>query len=72
MVFYYQILHLNLVKSNLICFSITGFEGQYAELTKKSHTLTYPSELVIYSFPKGNLSDYPPPPRDEVGTPGEI
>ncbi|VDK78576.1 unnamed protein product [Onchocerca ochengi] len=55
---------------NIKKINITGFEGQYAELTKKSHTLTYPSELVIYSFPKGNLSDYPPPPRDEVGTPG--
>ncbi|VDO61406.1 unnamed protein product [Onchocerca flexuosa] len=55
---------------NIKKINITGFEGQYAELPKKNHSLTYPSDLVIYSFPKGDLSDYPPPPKDEVGTPG--
>ncbi|KAL3995557.1 NOL1/NOP2/sun family protein [Acanthocheilonema viteae] len=55
---------------NIRKINITGFEGQYAELPTKNHTLTYPAELAIYSFPKGDLSDYPPPPKDDVGTPG--
>ncbi|CAG9534755.1 unnamed protein product [Cercopithifilaria johnstoni] len=55
---------------NIRKINITGFEGQYVELPTKNHTLTYPAELAIYSFPKGNLSDYPPPPKDEVGTSG--
>ncbi|EFO22986.2 hypothetical protein LOAG_05500 [Loa loa] len=55
---------------NIKKINITGFEGQYVELPTKSHTLTYPAELAIYSFPKGDLSDYPSPPKDEVGTPG--
>ncbi|VDK86180.1 unnamed protein product [Litomosoides sigmodontis] len=50
--------------------NITGFEGQYAELPTKNHTLTYPADLAIYSFPKGDLSDYPPPPKDKSGIPG--
>uniref|UniRef100_A0A0R3RXQ9 NOL1/NOP2/Sun domain family member 4 n=1 Tax=Elaeophora elaphi TaxID=1147741 RepID=A0A0R3RXQ9_9BILA len=55
---------------NLRKINITGFEGQYTGLRTKNHLLTYPDELAIYSFPKGDLSDYPPPPKDEVGTPG--
>ncbi|KAM3718855.1 5-methylcytosine rRNA methyltransferase nsun-4 [Dirofilaria immitis] len=55
---------------NIKKINITGFEGQYAELPKKNHRLMYPTELAIYSFPKGDLSDYPSPPKDEVGTPG--
>ncbi|VDM10240.1 unnamed protein product [Wuchereria bancrofti] len=55
---------------NIKKINITGFEGQYVELPTKSHALTYPTELTIYSFPKGDLSDYPPPPKDEIGTPG--
>ncbi|KAK6104933.1 NOL1/NOP2/sun family protein [Brugia pahangi] len=55
---------------NIRKINITGFEGQCVELPTKSHVLTYPTELIVYSFPKGDLSDYPPPPKDEVGTPG--
>uniref|UniRef100_A0A915PJ42 NOL1/NOP2/Sun domain family member 4 n=1 Tax=Setaria digitata TaxID=48799 RepID=A0A915PJ42_9BILA len=49
---------------------ITGFEGQYVELPRKKHALVYPDQLSVYSFPVGDLSDYPPPPKDEIGTPG--
>ncbi|VDN03188.1 unnamed protein product [Thelazia callipaeda] len=51
---------------------ITGFEGQYVELPKENHVLHYPNKLDIYAFPYGNLSCYPPPVKDEVGTQGKI
>lgn len=51
---------------------ITGFEGQYAVLPKRDHAFTYPDELEIYSFESGDLSDYPPPAKDGIGTPSKM
>ncbi|KAJ1358097.1 hypothetical protein KIN20_016407 [Parelaphostrongylus tenuis] len=50
-------------------FQVTGFESEGVEMGRRDHFIYYPRELRLRSYPRGVLSSFPPPVKDQNGIP---
>ncbi|VDM60480.1 unnamed protein product [Angiostrongylus costaricensis] len=57
------------INSCLNLFRVTGFESEGVELARRDHFIYYPRGLRLRSYPRGVLSSFPPPVKDQNGIP---
>uniref|UniRef100_A0A0K0DB62 NOL1/NOP2/Sun domain family member 4 n=1 Tax=Angiostrongylus cantonensis TaxID=6313 RepID=A0A0K0DB62_ANGCA len=57
------------INSCLTLFRMTGFESEGMELVRRDHFIYYPRGLRLRSYPRGVLSSFPPPVKDQNGIP---